>query len=440
MTPSSSTTQLCRRLLSQWRQNLNLNNLERYQLAGELKALDRQLERLMQNRFRVAVFGKVGVGKSSLLNALIGKKEFATDVAHGCTRQAQYVNWNQSINNLQAIELIDTPGIDEIAAQGRTRLASKMALQTDLILLVLDSDINYIEIEALQTFLRTGKPILIVLNRTDQWTSQQCTDLIASICNRFPSEAKGLELIAVAAAPRQAQIQSNGKVRSTISSPIIEPLRDRLVSLLSSQGQLFLALNAIRQADNFHHSLRTGRLKRSKKAAQSLIGRFATLKASGVAVNPLLMIDLAGGLAFDTALIVQLSQLYGLPMGGSSARRLLKRLSIYNAYLGGAQLGIQFVLSILRQILIISTPLTSGLSLASSAPVALAQAALAVHTTKITGKLAAKELLRGTTKRDPQPRTILRHLAASDPQIRQWLDNFPQALTKDYSELHKLLP
>ena len=47
-------------------------------------------------------------------------------------------------------------------------------------------------------------------------------------------------------------------------------------------------------------------------AAQALIGRYAALKATGVAANPLLLLDLAGGLALDTALVLQLCQLYGI--------------------------------------------------------------------------------------------------------------------------------
>jgi hypothetical protein len=57
------------------------------------------------------------------------------------------------------------------------------------------------------------------------------------------------------------------------------------------------------------------RLAQRRSAAQGLIGRFAALKATGVAINPLVLLDLAGGLALDTALVLQLCQLYGLPMG-----------------------------------------------------------------------------------------------------------------------------
>ena len=155
----------------------------------------------------------------------------------------------------------------------------------------------------------------------------------------------------------------------------MEPLRCALIERLESQGELLLALNALREADQFSQSLHRARLRFGRRQAHGLIGRHAALKATGVAANPLLLLDLAGGLAFDSVLVMQLCQLYGLPMSGAGARELLVRLSGQNALLGGVQLGLQLVLSGLRQFLLIAAPFSAGLSLAPAAPVAIAQAA-----------------------------------------------------------------
>ena len=74
--------------------------------------------------------------------------------------------------------------------------------------------------------------------------------------------------------------------------------------------------------------MKSCRLQRRRSKAQGLIGKFAALKASGVAVNPLLMFDVATGLALDTALVMQLSRLYGLELKGHSARKLLQRICL----------------------------------------------------------------------------------------------------------------
>lgn len=407
-------------LLERWRCGLRLSPRETTLLAPELISLQRQLDRLRQRRPRVAVFGRVGVGKSSLLNALLGEEHFATDVAHGCTRRQEQRRWKVDIAGIDGVDLVDTPGIDEIAAPARARLAARVALASDLVLLVIDADLARLEVEALQQLLTSGKPLLLVLNRSDCWPEEERAALIASIRRRLPSGAGRLEPICVAAAPRRPQVLADGRVRTVPISPQVDPLREALLGLLHGHGELLLAMNALRAADRFSQSLHRTRLRQGRRRAQDLIGRYATAKATGVAVNPLLLLDLAGGLACDGALVMQLCQLYGLPMSREGTRRLLLRLSSHNSLLGGAQLGLQLLLGGLRQLLLLAAPLSGGLSLAPAAPVALAQAALAVHTTRRTGRLAAAMLLRSATAAG-QPGALMQRLAREDPQIRQWL-------------------
>jgi small GTP-binding protein len=415
-----ATPERCRLLLRQWRAGLELAPREQGLLAPELAGLDRQLARLEARRPRVAVFGRVGVGKSSLLNALLGESAFATDVAHGCTRHQQARPWHRAVHALAGVELVDTPGIDEIAAAARERLARRVALGADLVLLVIDADLGRVELEALETLLASGKPLLLVLNRSDCWPAAELPALVASIRRRLPAAAAHLEPIVVAAAPRQPQVLADGRVRSAATAARIGPLETALLELLERHGPLLLALNALGAADRFSQTLHRSRLRHGRRQAQALIGRFALAKATGVAVNPLLLLDLAGGIACDSALVLQLCQLYGLPMGRRGARQLLARLSGHNALLGGAQLGLQLLLGGLRQLLLLAAPISGGLSLAPAAPVALAQAALAVHTTRRTGRLAAAELLRSSAAAG-QPGALLRRLLAQDPETRRWL-------------------
>jgi len=426
-------------LLRQWRAELRLSDRERSALGPELKALDQQLRALGERRLRVAVFGRVGVGKSSLLNALLGRSVFATDVAHGCTRRQQREAWPVQVPGLAGVELVDTPGIDEIAAHARQRLAARLAVGADLVLLVLDGDLTTPEAEALEQLLAAGKPLLLVLNRIDCWPEDERDALIASIRRRLPAPARQLELVAVASAPRRAQLMEDGRVRSAPLPPQIAPLRRALLTLLDEHGALLLGLNGLRAADRFGQQLHQWRLQRGRSAAQGLIGRYAALKATGVAANPLLLLDLAGGLALDTALVVQLCELYGLELGGGGARALLTRLSAQNALLGGTQLGIQLLLGGLRQLLLLAAPLSGGLSLAPAAPVALAQAALAVHTTRLTGRLAAAELLRSAQHGRLRPASLLRRLAQQDPQARAWLQQW-QGREEPRLQLQTLLP
>ena len=81
--PPPASIDRCWQLLQRWRGELQLTRREQGVLAGSLVVLDRQLQRLRQRRLRIAVFGRVGVGKSSLINALVGADVMETDVDHG---------------------------------------------------------------------------------------------------------------------------------------------------------------------------------------------------------------------------------------------------------------------------------------------------------------------------------------------------------------------
>ena len=278
------------------------------------------------------------------------------------TRHQQAVTWPQPIEGLQRVELVDTPGIDEVSAAAQGRLAARVALQSDLVLLVLDADISRVELEALETLVASGKPVLTVLNRSDCWSDEERNLLVASIGRRVKAHCGALagqglrEPLAVAAAPRQATQLQDGRVRSARQSARIALLRDKLQELLHAQGPALLTLNALRQAERLQHQIEQARLKHRRRDAQGMIGRFAAIKATGVAVNPMVLLDLAGGMACDTALVMQLCQLYELPMGGPAARQLLQRLTGHNALIGGAQLGIQAALSGVRQLLLAAAP------------------------------------------------------------------------------------
>ncbi len=424
MTNQKNIPTKCKFLLSQWKRNLNLTNYERTKFIDILNQLDLQLKKLEEKELQVSVYGRVGVGKSSLLNAIVGKQVFTTDIINGNTKTIRSHKWFKRFKSLNKVELIDSPGIDEINNSKKQTINFHHLLDTDLILFVIDSDITRIDLNYIKELLKHNKPLILVLNRCDQWNSKEAKLILSSIHKKLSFYKHKIKIALVASSPREAKIKTDGTVRSEQKTPKVDILKSELKDIIDQHGELLLCINTLRIADQFYKLLKENRLLRKKEAAQSLIGKYAALKASGVAINPFLMIDLVTGLAFDSALVIQLSKLYGLEVGGPAARQLVKKLSLQNSLLGGAQIGIQITLNILKQILVLAAPLTGGASLAPSAPIAVAQAALAIHATKLIGRLAAYKFLIGTNREDGQPGLMLKYLLKRNSDFRIMLGDF----------------
>ncbi|HIK46584.1 MAG TPA: dynamin family protein, partial [Leptolyngbyaceae cyanobacterium M65_K2018_010] len=97
-------------------QRLNLTQRERASLDGALQSLHGLMDKLEHTVVHIAVFGLVGRGKSSLLNALLGEDLFATGPTHGVTQVVEGARWSVS---QEAIE-----GAAPAPDLGRVSLAS----------------------------------------------------------------------------------------------------------------------------------------------------------------------------------------------------------------------------------------------------------------------------------------------------------------------------
>ena len=187
--------------------------------------------------------------------------------------------------------------------------------------------------------------------------------------------------------------------------------------LLNKYGESLLTFNSLQLADTLFVKIKAQRFKKRQKEAQSIIGKFATIKASGVALNPLIFLDIAGGFALDTALVSELSKVYGLNLKSESARNIIKKISVNNVFLGITQVSINTSFNILRKVFLATAPFTHGLSLLPYGPVAIVQALISVRSTKVVGKLAAKEILKKSKVCLLDPSHIIKKIITKEPEI-----------------------
>jgi uncharacterized protein len=143
-------------------------------LQADLTILKDTLSKLDGGIYCVAVFGLVSRGKSAVLNALLGEKVLDVGPLNGVTKFPRSVRW-QPTPDLQ-IDLIDTPGLDEIDGESRAQMAQEIAGKADLILLIVAGDITQLEYRALCELRAAQKPLLLVFNKSDLYPEQERTD------------------------------------------------------------------------------------------------------------------------------------------------------------------------------------------------------------------------------------------------------------------------
>jgi len=178
----------------------------RESLADDYQAVEAMLDKLKHGHLHIAAFGRVSTGKSSLLNALIGEPRFAVSPLHGETRRPDMQQWSEV--EAGGVYLIDTPGLDEAGGEAREALATDVANRSDLVMFVLDGDITDTERASLKTLLGQGRPVIVVLNKSDLYTRDEIDALLASIRHKLDGLVQPGNLLAVAAEPRPQEVVS----------------------------------------------------------------------------------------------------------------------------------------------------------------------------------------------------------------------------------------
>jgi GTPase len=411
--------------------NLDLSQRERSGLESEIAELTNMLAKLDRAVFQVAVFGMVGRGKSSLLNALIGQEVFQTGVLHGVTRSSQQVVWE--IDNWQdefdldkdtpatlqeAIEFIDTPGIDEVQGKERQLLAKEIARQVDLILFIIAGDITELELQTLSQLRAAGKPILLVFNKVDRYPDLDRLAIYAKIRDERVKEILSPnEIMMVAAAPvaiRAAEREDGSMgVSYHPGKPQVAELKWRIVEILQREGKSLAALNAMLAADRIQKQTIDRKMDSRDEAANDIIWQFVMTKAIAIAINPITAADIIAGAAIDIAMIIRLSKFYGIPMTRSGAMGLLQSIAMGMGGLTVSELAVNLGLSGIKSLFAILAPATGGISIAPYTAIALTQASIAGVSTYAIGQVTKTYLAKGASWGDNSPQSVITRILAT---------------------------
>jgi len=413
--------QTLRQILSK----LDLSPREKHGLETELAGLEQALHKLTNQVVQIAVFGLVGRGKSSLLNALVGEPVFVTGPLHGVTRDRASVLWqidkeSHGVRRLSlgSVELIDTPGIDEINGEAQAKLAVEIASQADLILFVVAGDMTRVEYNALSELRQASKPILLVFNKIDQYPPSDREAIYAKIRDERVKELlTPAEIVMAAASPLTARAvrTADGKIHAELvpDQPQVEELKLKILEILEREGKALIALNSMLFADALQERVIQRKMRIREGRANDLMWRAVLTQAIAVAVNPVTVIDAITAAVIDVTMIVGLSRLYGIDMNPQKAFALLQKIAFA---MGGISLGellANLGLGSLKSLLGISAPVTGGLSVGGYAAVAITQATIAGFSTYAIAQITKEYLANGADWGGQSPKSVVQRILNS---------------------------
>jgi small GTP-binding protein len=402
----SDHLELARESLRELISDARLPDGVRESLAHDYEAVEGMLDKLEHGHLHLAVFGRVSTGKSSLLNALIGEDAFSVSPLHGETRHASMQAWSEV--EAGGVFLIDTPGLDEAGGEDREAMAREVAGRSDLVIFVLDSDITDTELHALRTLLAQGRPVLVALNKSDLFTTDEKAALLESIRDKTAGIVEPAHILAVAAQPRPqvvVEIDEGGNETEIERErePDVGKLRLRLWDILDAEGKTLAALNASLFAADLSDQVGRRILAARREIGEKLVRTYCVGKGIAVAFNPVPVADLFAAAFIDVGMVVHLSRVYDLPLSQKEAGSLVKVIVAESAALMGTVWALHFVSSALKVG-------TAGLSTIVTAG---AQGAIAYYSTYVVGQVASKYLGQGKSWGEGGPKHVVKQILSS---------------------------
>jgi hypothetical protein len=415
-------------------QRLDLSPREQMGLEKEIVGLEKMLYRLEQMTLQIAVFGMVGRGKSSVLNALLGQSLFETGPLHGVTRSVQRACWQQkqvvpteetglmrltvTEPGQSSIEVVDTPGLDEVDGDTRQQMAQELAKQADLLLFVVSGDMTHLECEAFTTLHQTGKPMILVFNKVDQYSPADRETIYATLRDRRVQGILAPQNIVMTAADpvvTEAHPQEDGEwlTRTGRGTPQVDDLKLKILEILQREGKALVALNSMLYAREVNDKVVRRKLSIRDRAARDLIWQSTLTKAIAVALNPVTVADVLGGMVVDVAMVAGLSRLYGIPMTTQGITGLLRTILLGMGGISASGLLTSLGLGSIKSLLGLSAAPTGGLSLAPYVPVALTQGAIAGLACYAVGHIAREYLANGASWGEDSPQEVIARILDS---------------------------
>ncbi len=315
------------------------------------------LARQESQTLQIVAFGAISSGKSSLLNALAGREVFRSEVSGGTTTARGEVPWP----GMDRVVLVDTPGLAEVRGERRAAEAAAAAREADIVLFVVDGPLKAYEVELLRSLVQMQKRLLICLNKEDWFDEASREKLLHQIAAQAGAAIDRRDIVAVQARPasrRRVRVLADGtEVEEAVqAAPDIRPLASRMMQIVERDGRDLLLANLLLSSRGLVEDAKRQVRESLDRRADEIISRYMWAAGSAAAINPIPLLDLAGGSAISVKMVLDLARVYRQEIDVEAVVTLLGQLGKNLIAMLGATAATPVLASLIASLLKTTVP------------------------------------------------------------------------------------
>ncbi len=279
-------------------------------LESELAELDR---RARGEQIYIAVFGEISAGKSSVIRALAPGAAAPSDVLGGTTRAVTH--YAARLGAAEAV-FADVPGTHEVAGAARESIARDEALRAHIVLYVCAGDLTRDQDAELRWLRGFGKPLVLVLNKTDQLHYEERDALSAVLRRRYRDATDAQVLVSAGGMQtverRLADGRSENVTRERAADvaalvAVLERFADGGAAAFEPAREAAVLSRVDARMDELEAAVR-------EREADAIIAKYTRRAVVGALAAVMPGSDLVIQAVLATGLVRELSKLYDVPV------------------------------------------------------------------------------------------------------------------------------
>jgi len=199
--------------------------------------LEDELNQLNQNdseKIKIAIFGEINMGKSSLIASLIPSNKTTIEVIGGSTQNIMRYTWQFDQQNQLILE--DMPGTQH-SQIGDYQFILDAVTKSHIVVYVCDGDLNQNQYNEIEMLLNKNKPIVIAINKIDLYTDEDL-DKIENKIKSYFVDKKNLFVTKIQVSGKEKLVaidqEGNEKIIEKNLPSRTESLKNRLQDILTN--------------------------------------------------------------------------------------------------------------------------------------------------------------------------------------------------------------